>query len=96
MSPLGHKRSLVRQTDWKSLDLAACSNALSTCLPLSAENEANDAFDLLEPSRIESATVEPPRNSNRPVSEVLSRQSTGNLAARKGGKEEWAHYGFER
>ena len=32
-------------------------------------------------------------NSNRPVSEVLSRQSTGNLAARKGGKEEWARYG---
>src|SRR5215472_1937380 len=50
---MGHKRSLVRQTDRKSLDLAACSNALSTHLPLPAENEANDAFDLLEPSRIE-------------------------------------------
>src|SRR5215471_5612052 len=47
---MGHKRSLVRQTDWKSLDR---SNALSTRLPLPAENEANDALDLLEPSRIE-------------------------------------------
>src|SRR5215467_4029089 len=50
MTAMGHKRSLVRQTDWKSLDR---SNALSTPLPLPAENEANDAFDLLEPSRIE-------------------------------------------
>ena len=35
------------------MGLVACSNALSTHLPLPAENEANDAFDLLEPSRIE-------------------------------------------
>ena len=44
---------LVRQTDWKPLGLAFFSNVLSTRLPLPAENEANDAFDVLEPSRIE-------------------------------------------
>jgi hypothetical protein len=53
MSEMGHKRSLVSQTDWKFLDLPACSITSGTRLPLLAENEANDAFDLLEPSRIE-------------------------------------------
>jgi hypothetical protein len=49
---MGHKRSLVRQTDWKPLGLAFFSNVLGTRLPLPAENEANDAF-VLEPLRIE-------------------------------------------